>query len=69
MYIAIRCRAAFAAGAIAATLHDVLVTLAFISLTGYDLSLNVVAARLTIIALPGRPTSCHNLVVECHHPR
>lgn len=49
IYIAVRFRAAFAAGAIAATLHDVLVTLAVISLAGYDLSLNVVAALLTII--------------------
>ena len=36
-------------GAIAATLHDVLITLAFVSLAGYDLTLNVVAALLTII--------------------
>ena len=49
VYIAIRFRAAFAVGAIAATVHDVLVTLALISLAGYDLSLNVVAALLTII--------------------
>ena len=49
IYIGIRFRAAFAAGAIAATLHDVLVTMACVSLAGYDLSLNVVAALLTII--------------------
>ncbi len=49
VYIGIRFRAAFAVGAIAATVHDVLVTLAFVSLSGYDLSLNVVAALLTII--------------------
>jgi preprotein translocase SecF subunit len=49
IYIAIRFRPAFAVGAIAATVHDVLVTLACISLAGYDLSLNVVAALLTII--------------------
>ena len=36
-------------GAIAATLHDVLITLACVSLAGYDLTLNVVAALLTII--------------------
>ena len=35
-------------GAIVATLHDVLVTLAFLTWFGYDLSLNVVAAILTI---------------------
>ncbi len=49
LYIRIRFRFAFAVGAIAATLHDVLVTLACVSLAGYDLSLNVVAALLTII--------------------
>jgi preprotein translocase subunit SecF len=49
IYISIRFRPAFAVGAIAATVHDVLVTLACLSLAGYDLSLNVVAALLTII--------------------
>jgi preprotein translocase subunit SecF len=49
VYLGIRFRVAFAVGAIAATLHDVLVTLAFVSLAGYDLSLNVIAALLTMI--------------------
>jgi SecD/SecF fusion protein len=49
LYIGIRFRFAFAVGAIAATVHDVLVTLALVALAGYDLSLNVVAALLTII--------------------
>ncbi len=49
VYIGIRFRAAFAVGAIAATIHDVLVALACVSLAGYDLSLNVIAALLTII--------------------
>jgi preprotein translocase subunit SecF len=48
LYIGLRFRFAFAIGAIAATLHDVLVTLAFLFFFGYDLSLNVVAAILTI---------------------
>jgi preprotein translocase subunit SecF len=48
IYIGIRFRFAFAIGAIAATLHDVLVTLAFLTFFGYDLSLNIVAAILTI---------------------
>ena len=48
VYIAIRFRPAFAVGAIAATLHDVLVTLVFLAFFGYDLSLNIVAALLTI---------------------
>lgn len=48
IYIGLRFRFAFAIGAIAATLHDVLVTLAFLFFFGYDLSLNIVAAILTI---------------------
>jgi protein-export membrane protein SecD/preprotein translocase SecF subunit len=48
-YIAIRFRPSFAIGGIAATFHDVLVTLACLSLAGYDLSLNVTAAILTVI--------------------
>jgi preprotein translocase subunit SecF len=48
LYIGLRFRFAFAIGAIAATLHDVLITLAFLFFAGYDLSLNVVAAILTI---------------------
>jgi preprotein translocase subunit SecF len=47
-YIGFRFRFSFAVGAIAATLHDVFVTLAFLVFFGYDLSLNVVAAILTI---------------------
>jgi preprotein translocase subunit SecF len=47
-YIAFRFRFAFAIGAIAATLHDIFVTLAFLTFFNYDLSLNVVAAILTI---------------------
>jgi preprotein translocase SecF subunit len=48
-YIALRFRLSFAAGAIAATVHDVLVTLGCLAMAGYDLSLNVTAALLTII--------------------
>jgi preprotein translocase subunit SecF len=48
IYIAFRFRPSFALGAIAATLHDVFVTLAFLTFFGYDLSLNIVAAILTI---------------------
>src|SRR5687767_4224776 len=48
VYIGIRFRPSFAIGAIAATFHDVFVTLAFLAFFGYDLSLNVVAALLTI---------------------
>jgi preprotein translocase subunit SecF len=48
IYIAFRFRFSFAIGAIAATFHDIFVTLAFLSFFGYELSLNVVAALLTI---------------------
>ena len=48
IYIGVRFRFSFAVGAIAATLHDVLVTLAFLMFFRYDISLNVVAAILTI---------------------
>ena len=48
VYIAFRFRFSFAAGAIVATFHDLLVTLTFLAFFGYDLSLNVVAALLTI---------------------
>ena len=48
IYIGLRFRFSFAVGAIAATLHDILVTLVFLTWAGYDLSLNVIAAILTI---------------------
>jgi preprotein translocase subunit SecF len=48
IYIGVRFRFAFAIGAIAATLHDILVTIAFLTFFNYDLSLNIVAALLTI---------------------
>ena len=48
-YIGFRFRFASAIGGIAATLHDILVTLACLSFAGYDLTLNVTAALLTII--------------------
>jgi preprotein translocase subunit SecF len=48
IYIAVRFRPSFAIGAIAATFHDILVTLAFLQFFRYELSLNIVAAILTI---------------------
>jgi preprotein translocase subunit SecF len=48
LYIGLRFRFAFAVGAIAATLHDVFITLAFLFFFNYDLSLNIVAAILAI---------------------
>jgi preprotein translocase subunit SecF len=47
-YIAFRFRLSFGIGAIVATFHDVLVTLVFLTWFGYELSLNVIAAILTI---------------------
>lgn len=48
VYIALRFRWSFAVGAVVATFHDILVTITFLSFFGYELSLNVVAALLTI---------------------
>ena len=48
IYIALRFRFTFAVGAIVATLHDILITLVFLVWFGYDLSLNIIAAILTI---------------------
>jgi SecD/SecF fusion protein len=47
-YIALRFRPSFAAGAIVATVHDIVVTVSMLSLCHYDLTLNTVAAVLTI---------------------
>ena len=47
-YIGFRFRFSFAIGAIAATFHDILVTIAFLMFFGYELSLNSIAALLTI---------------------
>ena len=47
-YIAFRFQFSFALGAVAATIHDLLVTLAFLAFFQYDLTLNVIAALLTI---------------------
>jgi SecD/SecF fusion protein len=47
-YLALRFRTGFAAGAAVATAHDIVVTVAALSLAGYDLDLNVVAALLTV---------------------
>jgi preprotein translocase subunit SecF len=47
-YIALRFQLSFAVGAVVATIHDLLVTLTFLALFQYDLTLNVIAAILTI---------------------
>jgi preprotein translocase subunit SecF len=48
VYIALRFRFIFAVGALVATFHDIFVVLAMMGFLGYELSLNVVAAILTI---------------------
>jgi preprotein translocase subunit SecF len=48
LYIGFRFRFSFAVGAVVATIHDLLVTFAFLAFFRYDLSLNVIAAILTV---------------------
>ena len=48
VYIGLRFRFSFAVGAIVAVFHDILVTFAFLHWLGYDITLNVIAAILTI---------------------
>jgi SecD/SecF fusion protein len=47
-YIALRFRPSFAAGAILATAHDLVVTVSLLAVGGFDLTLSTVAAVLTI---------------------
>ena len=48
VYIALRFQFSFAVGAVVATLHDLVVCLAFLAFFRYDMTLNVVAGLLTI---------------------
>jgi len=48
VYIAFRFRFSFAVGAVVATIHDLLITLAILAFFRYELSLNVIAALLTL---------------------
>jgi preprotein translocase subunit SecF len=48
IYIALRFRLSFAVGAIVASIHDLLITLAFLAFFRYDLTLNIIAAVLTL---------------------
>ena len=48
VYVGLRFRFSFAIGAIVAVAHDILVTVSLLTFFGYELSLNVVAAMLTI---------------------
>ncbi len=47
-YIAFRFQFSFAMGAVVATVHDILVTFAFLAFFQYDITLNVIAAILTV---------------------
>jgi preprotein translocase subunit SecF len=49
LWIAFRFRVSFALGSIVATFHDVLVTLSCLVFFKYDMSLNVIAAMLTMV--------------------
>jgi preprotein translocase subunit SecF len=48
LYIAFRYQLSFAVGAVVASLHDLLVAIAFLAFFQYDLTLNVIAAVLTV---------------------
>lgn len=48
LYISFRYQLSFAVGAVVATIHDLLVVVAFLAFFRYDLTLNVIAAILTV---------------------
>lgn len=48
VYVAFRFRFTFALGAIVAAFHDILITVVFLTWFGYDVTLNIIAALLTI---------------------
>jgi preprotein translocase subunit SecF len=56
LYITFRYQFSFATGAIIATIHDLLVTLSFLAFFQYDLTLNVIAALLTIAGYSSNDT-------------
>jgi preprotein translocase subunit SecF len=47
-YLAFRFQFSFGVGAVVATIHDLLITLAFLAFFRYDMTLNVIAALLTM---------------------
>jgi len=47
-YLAFRFQLSFGVGAVVATIHDLLITIAFLAFFRYDMSLNVIAAILTM---------------------
>jgi len=48
LYLAFRFQFSFGVGAVVATIHDLLITFAFLAFFQYDLTLNVIAAILTM---------------------
>jgi preprotein translocase subunit SecF len=48
LYLAFRFQFSFGVGAVIATIHDLLITMAFLAFFQYDLTLNVIAAILTM---------------------
>jgi preprotein translocase subunit SecF len=58
LYIAFRFRVSFAVGSMIATLHDIFVTFAFLQFFQYELSLNIIAAMLTMVGY-----SCNDMIV------
>ncbi len=48
IYLAFRFQFSFGVGAVIATIHDLLITMAFLAFFRYDLTLNVIAAILTM---------------------
>jgi preprotein translocase subunit SecF len=58
LYIAFRFRVSFAVGSMIATLHDILMTFAFLVFFQYELSLNIIAAMLTMVGY-----SCNDMIV------
>ena len=48
-YISFRFRLSFGVGAFVASMHDILITMSLFTFAGYELSLNVVAALLTLV--------------------
>src|SRR5207245_424065 len=47
-YLAFRFQLSFSVGAVVATIHDLLITMAFLAFFRYDMTLNVIAAILTM---------------------
>ena len=55
-YLTFRYQFSFAVGAVVATVHDLLITFAFLAFFGYDITLNVIAAILTVAGYSSNDT-------------